>query len=305
MRVKVLGSAAGGGFPQWNCACPNCSRLRQGTLKGKARSQIQLAVGEGDRWALLDASPDLRLQIEGSPELTPKASLEARQTPIMGAVLTCAELDRVLGILLLREFQPFTIYATESVRRLLSEDNSIFRMLHRMDKQVTWQPIAPERSFELLPELQCTPIALAARYPEYVSFERSSQLVANEASLGLEIENASNGKRMLYLPSLPQIDDALMMRVSNCDLLFIDGTFWDEDELVRVRGNGRSAREMGHVPIGGANGSLEKLRNLGRPKKIYIHINNTNPILDKASAAFRELKKAGITVAEDGMEFDL
>jgi pyrroloquinoline quinone biosynthesis protein B len=306
MRVKVLGSAAGGGFPQWNCACSNCSRLRDGSLKGKARSQTQLAIGESDRWILLDASPDLRSQIESSEELTPKALLEgqARSTPIAGAVLTCGELDRVLGILMLREFQPFTIYVTESVRRILTEDNSLFRMLHREEKQVTWQPMGPEKSFELLPGLRCLTLPLPARYPEYVSFERGSHLKANEASVGLEIENAS-GKRMLYLPSLPQIDDGLMTRMANCDLLFVDGTFWENDELIRLRGSGRSAREMGHVPISGADGSLEKLKTLERPKKIYIHINNTNPILDRTSAAFREVKKAGISIAEDGMEFEL
>ncbi|HEV2114022.1 MAG TPA: pyrroloquinoline quinone biosynthesis protein PqqB [Terriglobales bacterium] len=307
MRVKVLGSAAGGGFPQWNCACTNCSRLRQGTLKGKARSQIQLAVGQDDRWALLDASPDLRLQLESSPELTPKPSLEgqSRNTPIDSAVLTCAELDRVLGVLQLREFQPFTIYVTESVRRVLTEDNTMFRMLHRLEKQVTWQPMTPEKSFELLHGLRCLPFALPARYPEYVSFERGSQLTANEASVGLEIESTASGRRMLYLPSLPQIDDGMMTRMANCDLLFVDGTFWENDELVRVRGNGRSAREMGHIPISGPDGSLEKLRSMSRPKKIYIHINNTNPLLDKASAAFREVKKSGMTVAEDDMEFEL
>jgi pyrroloquinoline quinone biosynthesis protein B len=306
MRVKVLGSAAGGGFPQWNCACSNCSRLRDGSFKGKARSQTQLVIGESDRWILLDASPDLRSQIESSEELTPKALLEgqARSTPIAGAVLTCGELDRVLGILMLREFQPFTIYVTESVRRILTEDNSLFRMLHREEKQVTWQPMTPEKSFELLPGLHCLPLPLPARYPEYVSFERGSHLKVNEASVGLEIESAS-GKRMLYLPTLPQLDDALLMRMANCDLLFVDGTFWENDELIRLRGSGRSAREMGHVPISGTDGSLGKLKALERPKRIYIHINNTNPILDRTSAAFREVKKAGVSIAEDGMEFEL
>src|SRR5579864_6305127 len=278
MRVKVLGSAAGGGFPQWNCACTNCSRLRQGAFKGKARTQIQLAVGNSDGWMLLDASPDLRSQIESDEELTPKALLEGQScnTPILGAVLTSAELDRVLGLLLLREFQPLTIYVTESVRRVLTEDNSLFRMLHREKKQANWEPMVPGKGFELLPGLRCQAVALPARYPEYVSFERSSHLAANEASVGLEIENAASGKRMVYFPSLSQLDDDVMMRIANCDLLFVDGTFWENDELIRVRGNGRTAREMGHIPISGAGGSLEKLEGATRPKKIYIHINNTN-----------------------------
>ena len=309
MRVKVLGSAAGGGFPQWNCACTNCSRLRQGTLKGKARSQTQLAIGVGERWLLLDASPDLRWQIEQTPELTPKPGTneQARQTPILGAVLTCADLDRVLGILLLREFQPFTIYVTDSVHRILNEDNSIFRMLHRAERQVLWQPITPGKTFEVagMPEIRCEPIAMAAGYPEYVSAERRSQLVRNEAVIGLRIEDANTNRKMLYFPSLPQLDDALMLQISNCDLLFADSTFWDNEELVRVRGNGRSAKEMGHLPISGSDGTLEKLRALSKPQKVYIHINNTNPILDEASAEFKQVKKAGFTVARDGMEFEL
>jgi len=309
MRVKVLGSAAGGGFPQWNCACSNCSRLRQGTLKGKPRSQTQVAIGVGERWLLLDASPDLRWQIESTPELTPKPTENdpARQTPILGAVLTCADLDRVLGILLLREFQPFTIYVTDSVHRILSEDNSMFRMLHRTDRQVLWQPITPGKVFEVagMPEIRCEPVAMAASYPEYVSAERRSQLARNEAVIGLRIEDTASARKMLYLPSLPQLDDALMQQISNCDLLLADSAFWDNEELVRVRGSGRSAKEMGHLPVSGPDGTLERLRSATRPQKVYIHINNTNPILDEASPEFKQVKKAGFTVARDGMEFEL
>lgn len=308
MRIRVLGSAAGGGFPQWNCICSNCGRFRRGTLKGKARSQTQLAIGINDRWLLLDASPDLRWQIEATPGLTPKPSNpdQTRQTPILGVVLTCADLDRVLGILLLREFQPFTIYATASVRRVLTEDNSMFRMLHRLERQVLWQPIAPGETFEVagIPEVRCEPIAVPASYPEYVSSKRLSQLKRDEAVIGLRVEETNTGRKMLYCPSLPQIDNALLKSISGCDLLFADATFWENEELIQIRGN-RTAKEMGHIPVSGPEGSMERLQTMERPQKVYLHINNTNPILDEESAAFAEVHARGWRVAEDGMEFEL
>ena len=158
---------------------------------------------------------------------------------------------------------------------------------------------------ELRNRRSCEPIAMAASYPEYVSAERRSQLTRNEAVIALLIEHLSSGHKMLYCPSLPQLDDALMQQISNCDLFFADATFWDNEELVRVRGNGRSAREMGHLPIAGPEGTLEKLRSVTKPRKVYIHINNTNPILDEASSELAEVKKAGFTVARDGVEFEL
>ena len=180
-------------------------------------------------------------------------------------------------------------------------------MLHRSERQVLWQPITPGKTFEVagIPEIRCEPIAMAASYPEYVSAERRSQLTRNEAVIALLIEHLSSGRKMLYCPSLPQLDDALMQQISNCDLFFADATFWDNEELVRVRGNGRSAREMGHLPIAGPEGTLEKLRSVTKPRKVYIHINNTNPILDEASSELAEVKKAGFTVARDGLEFEL
>src|SRR5579872_1591450 len=178
MRVKLLGSAAGGGFPQWNCGCANCHGLRQGTLRGKARSQAQVAVSSGGKaWFLLNASPDLRAQIEATPELHPAAG--ARQSPISGIVLSSGDLDNVLGLLLLREFQPLQIYSTAAIRQIVSQDNSFFRLLERVPGQVTWTEIRPGAVFELKTSgagVCCRAIALLGSYPAYVSESQRGQL---------------------------------------------------------------------------------------------------------------------------------
>jgi pyrroloquinoline quinone biosynthesis protein B len=174
VRVRVLGAAAGGGFPQWNCYCDNCRRLRVGTLHGKGRSQIQVAVSADDRaWHLLGASPDLRSQIEANSCLHPR--LGPRDSPISSVVLTCAEVDQVLGLLLLREMQPFTVYATASVRDILLQDNSMFQMLHRAPEQVRWQAIVPGGEFGLEGGIHVEAIPLPGGYPSYVNPARPAQ----------------------------------------------------------------------------------------------------------------------------------
>ena len=303
MRVKVLGSAAGGGFPQWNCACSNCTRIRQKKFRGRARTQTQLAISSEKDWFLLDASPDLRLQLESDRDLVPRRGSSKRSSPVMGVILTSADVDRVLGLLHLREFQPLTVYATESLHRILTEDNSLFRVLHRETNQVSWKSITLDKSFEI-GELRCTPIPIKSSYPDYVSAARASELVASEALIGLEIEEAS-GKKLAYFPSLPALSDDLRTRLSACDLVFLDGTFWQDDELIRLRGTGRSAREMGHIPISGEGGTLEWLGALGDIKRTYIHINNTNPILDEESDEHARVSAAGFALTHDGQEFEL
>jgi len=313
MRIAVLGAAAGGGFPQWNCACANCRRLREGKLRGKARTQAQLAISSDNKsWFLLNASPDLRTQIEATPYLLPQPvanDANTRHSPISGIILTSGDLDLVLGLLLLREFQPLHVYSTESIRRILTEDNSVFGVLRRFQGQVCWHDVRVGPGFSLGPRnesgnnMKCHTLELAGNFPDYVSQERRSQLSRKEAVTGLAIE--SGDKRMIYLPALPQIDQRLRAELDSADLIFVDGTFWSDDELRRVRGEGPSVREIGHVPISGPDGSLALLATLRRPRKVYIHVNNTNPILDEDSAEYRQLRDAGWEVAEDGQEFEL
>jgi pyrroloquinoline quinone biosynthesis protein B len=314
MRVKILGSAAGGGFPQWNCACPNCSALRTGTFHGKARTHTQVAITQdGLSWFLLGASPDLRAQIEATPELHPRMRARgeaARQSPIAGVVLANADLDHVLGLLLLRELQPLRVYATSSVRRILREDNTMFGMLERVANQASWEDFTPGESFSLLSPagedsgLRVRAVSLGTHFPAYVSGVRRDQLAPQESSLGLLIDSAS-GKRLAYMPAVPEINDALLREFEAADLLFFDGTFWRDDELIRTQGSGNTARQMGHVPVSSAEGSLKKLAGLRRPRKIYLHINNTNPMLDESGSEYRQVREAGWEIAEDGWQFDL
>jgi pyrroloquinoline quinone biosynthesis protein B len=305
MRIKVLGSAAGGGFPQWNCGCGNCHRLRQGTLRGKARSQAQVAVSaDGQAWFLLNASADLRTQIEATPELHPLAG--TRQSPIAGIVLSSGDLDNVLGLLLLREFQPLQVFSTAAIRQIVSQDNSFFRLLERVPGQVTWTEIRPGGVFELKSSgacICCRVIALPGSFPAYVSESQRERLSKEQAVLALVLE--SNERKALFAPALPAVTKELRATMQDCDLLFVDGTFWSDDELKRVRGGGPTAREMGHLPAGGPEGSMEQLASLKAQRKIYIHINNTNPMLDEESAQHRQAREAGWKIAEDGWEFEL
>jgi pyrroloquinoline quinone biosynthesis protein B len=309
MRVKILGSAAGGGFPQWNCACPNCRALRAGTFRGKARTQAQLAVSADTKsWFLLGASPDLRAQIEATTELYPREGI--RQSPIAGAVLANADIDHVLGLLLLRELQPLRVYATDSVRRIVTEDNSMFAMLQRVPDQVTWNEFPPGTSFPLLTAvgeqsgLRCLALPLGNHYPAYVSAPRRSQLALFEASQGFVLESPSGG-RLAYMPAVPQLEEGLLREFESADVLLFDGTFWSDDELIRIQGSGQTARQMGHVPVSSADGSLSRLAGLRRPRKIYIHINNTNPMLNESGPEYAQVREAGWEIAEDGWQFDL
>jgi len=312
MLVRVLGSAAGGGFPQWNCACPNCRALRVGTFHGKARTQTQLAItADSEKWFLLGASPDLRSQIESTPELHPRAAKNVtRASPIAGAVLLNADIDHVLGLLLLRELQPLRVYATRSVRRIVTKDNSMFAMLQRVPNQVSWIQFAPGASFTLSdPEgedsgLRCRTLPLGTHFPAYVSVPRRSQLSPLESSLGSVIESSS-GKRLAFMPAIPRLDAKLIKQLESCDVILIDGTFWSADELIRIQGSGQSSWDMGHVPVSSEAGSLAKLAHLRHPRKIYVHINNTNPMLNEDSPEYRQVRDAGWAIAEDGWQFEL
>jgi pyrroloquinoline quinone biosynthesis protein B len=309
VRIEILGSAAGGGFPQWNCNCCNCRALRAGSFHGKPRTQTQVAVSNDHHsWFLLNASPDLRTQIEASSFLHPGG--EPRHSPISGVLLTSGDIDQVSGLLSLRELQSFRLYCTPSIRSILQEDNSIFAMLNRVPSQVSWSEIQPGQSFPMLnasgddSSIRSSVFSVGSRYPAYVSAKRAADFRAEEALLGVVLESAS-GRRLAYLPAVPTIDESLLRRLESADLLLFDGTFWSEDELIQVQGSGATAHEMGHVPVSGAEGSLRMLTSLRRPRKIFVHINNTNPMLDESGPEYREVRDAGWEIAEDGGRVDL
>lgn len=303
MRVKVLGSAAGGGFPQWNCGCANCVDVRRAAGRHESRTQAQVAVTADDKsWFLLNASPDLRQQILATPELAPVAG--ERGSPIVGVIVTSADVDAVVGLLHLREFHPFSVYSTSGVRRILTETNSMFRVLGRSKPPVQWWDIQPGKETPLADSgFVCTAIALDATYPDYVEESLRVTLSRSEAVIGLRI--ACGKKAMFFAPGLPGDTRTWKAQAATSDLALLDGTFWSDDELVAIRGGGKTAREMGHPPLSGSDGLLEQMRRETRPRKVAIHINNTNPILNENSPEYREMRDAGWEVARDGMEFIL
>jgi pyrroloquinoline quinone biosynthesis protein B len=317
MQVKILGSAAGGGFPQWNCACPNCRAVRGGQFAGKPRLQTQVAVsGDGLSWVLLGASPDLRLQIEAARELHPRSG--TRSSPISGVVLASADLDHVLGLLLLRELQPFQVWAAAPVIDILRGGNSMFGMLNRVDDQVRWNAIRAGEQFQLRStagnnsQITCRTVALSSRYPAYsanagqspASTRTTTQSTEFEAVLGL-ILTAPSGKTLGFFPQLPKLTPELKSLFTSLDCLLLDGTFWSDDELIRLQGSGQRASEMGHVPVGGEDGTLRELAELTKPRRMYIHINNTNPMLNEAGAEYRQVRSLGWELAEDGCQLSL
>jgi len=316
MRIQILGSAAGGGFPQWNCGCGNCVAVRKNARKngrenkfsGKARSQSQLALSaDGSTWFLAGASPDLAFQIENSAELRPRALHNTpRDSPVAGVVLGSSDLDHVLGLLLLRELQPLRVYAAPSILRILREENSMFGMLNRVEPQVVWTPMKsgapfPTRSADGKDSgLRCEVYYLSGRYPKYVKSE-AANLARDEATAALFFESAS-GKRVAYIPAVGSMSDALLEKIRHVDLLLFDGTFWSDDELARVLGSGETAHQMGHIPV---EESLRLLKNIEVGRKMFIHLNNTNPILNEASREHQVVRQAGWEVAEDNWQLEL
>jgi|SRR5579864_2110381 len=316
MRIKVLGSAAGGGFPQWNCACRNCSRLREGTLHGVARTQTQIAIEANPEyalrtyWGLINASPDLRTQIVATRELNPFANTAA-SSPIFDIFLPSADVDSLMGLLHLREFHAFRIFSMPSIRRILSEENSIFRVLGRATPPVQWFSLALASQVSWSTHFDpaeaqkfgAYAVSLGGEYPDYVSEKLRTQLPPEEAVIGLAFEYAS--KRVFFAPTLPGRSTEWKKWAESSDLVFIDGTFWTDDELIQARRSRKTAREIGHLPLSGPGGLLEQFPTKIRGRKVLIHINNTNPILDEDSLEHREVLDAGFEIAYDGMEFRL
>jgi pyrroloquinoline quinone biosynthesis protein B len=313
MRIKILGSAAGGGFPQWNCACANCRRFREGTLRGTARTQTQIAFAPdagANAWFLVSASPDLRAQILATPELAPQAKPETH-SPVAGVFLPSADVDSVMGLLHLREFQSFFVFAAAAVQRILKKENKIFGVLDRADPPVQWQVLACKgrlgchlsESPGEAPAFLCITLPLGGSYPDYVSEELKRTLSTEDAALGFVFEQ--KGKSVFVAPSLSGRNSEWTKAAASSDLVLIDGTFWSDDELIRTGRNKKTAREIGHLPLSGPDGLLEQFPKSAKGRKVLIHINNTNPILDEDSAERRAVLDAGFEIAYDGMEFNL
>ncbi len=303
MRIRVLGSGAGGGFPQWNCNCNNCRRLRSGELRGQPRTQSSIAVSADDvNWILFNCSPDIRAQLEAFPTLQPGRAI--RDTAIAAVVLIDSQIDHTTGLLMLREGRPIELYCTDMVQQDLTTGFPVLKVLEHYCG-VNWHPIlfANSKTFDFaIPRaepLRFTAIALRSMAPPY-SPHRGDPHPGD--TIGVRIEDPRTGRNLFYAPGLGEIEPHVRPYLEHADCLLVDGTFWTEDEMISTGINTKRAQDMGHLPQAGEDGMIEVLQPLQRPRKILIHINNTNPILDEDSAERVALTAAGIEVAYDGME---
>ncbi|MFC3574500.1 pyrroloquinoline quinone biosynthesis protein PqqB [Streptomyces yaanensis] len=294
--MRVLGSAAGGGFPQWNCACPPCRAVRDGSRPCRARTQSSIAVSPDERrWFLFNASPDVRAQIESFPALHPCGD---RAVPPQVVVLTDAELDHTLGLLLLRESGGIELHATKAVHDTLCDGTSLLRTLVAYCP-VTWHQVEPQADVPLGDGLSYrafdVPTTKRARFG---SGEGNGQ----GRVVGYRLTDERSGRVLVYLPGVQEFTSAVRDQLAGCSCLLVDGTCWHDDELIRLGRAGRTARQMGHLPIDGPGGSLGQLSPLPIERKIYIHINNTNPILLEDSPQRRTAERHGMEVAVDGLD---
>lgn len=297
MWVRVLGAAAGGGFPQWNCGCPQCRAARDGSRPCRSRTQSSVAVSaDYRRWFLLNASPDVRAQIESFPALHP---CEVRGSPVQAVLLTDAELDHTLGLLLLREADRLEVHATEAVQETLSKGTSLLPTLDAYTN-VEWRTVVTGAEVPLTDGLSCR--AFEAPTNKRARFGTGESA---ESVVGYRITDDNTGRILVYLPGAQELTASVLAQLEGCDCLLFDGTCWQDDELIRLGVGGKTSRGMGHLPISGADGSLKHLASLSIERKIYIHINNTNPILLEDSPERRAVEEQGFEVAYDGLELEI
>jgi pyrroloquinoline quinone biosynthesis protein B len=304
VRIRVLGSAAGGGFPQWNCGCANCADARRGAPGLRARTQESIAISgdDGESWFLVNCSPEVRAQIEGFDGLWPR---QRRHSPIAGLLLTNGDLDHCLGLLSLRESHPLVVYATEAVRAGFSEGNILYRTLDRFAGQVSWRRLILGEEQALGGPgsgLRVTAIAAPGKLPLHLEASRTA---SPEDGVGFLIRDERSGGRLAYFSGIAGLTVDVERATDGAGALFFDGTFWSSGELIAAGLGTRRAEEMAHWPIGGPEGSLGFLARARARRRILIHVNNTNPILREAGAERRALTAAGVEVAEDGMELSL
>jgi pyrroloquinoline quinone biosynthesis protein B len=307
MWVRVLGSAAGGGYPQWNCACPACRAVRDGSQPARSRTQSSVAVSpDYRRWFLLNASPDIHAQIEAFPALHPRSGPDGGRTVSLQAVLlTDAELDHTLGLLLLREGRGLEVHGTAAARDTLWDGTSLLRTLEAYCP-VKWEPVVPGRDVPLGDGLSYRAFDVpTSKRPRFDA--GSSVDSGNEAGrvVGYRLADERTGGALIYLPSVQELTGPVHAELAGCSCLLVDGTCWHDDELIRLGVAGKTAREMGHLPISGEGGSLAQLSPLPIDRKIYIHINNTNPILLDDAPERRTLEQHGMEVAVDGLELQV
>lgn len=302
MYIRILGSGAGGGFPQWNCSCPNCKAVRSGSINASPRNQSSIAVSsDGEHWVLFNASPDVRAQLENFPEIHPKNKV--RGTGIEAIVMFDSQIDHATGLLILREGDPLTVYCTDMVKQDLTTGFPIFNILEHFCG-VEDHPIPLNGDAFTIPkidDLEFTALPLKSKAPPYSPHRNDPHEGDN---IGMIIRQLSTGKTTFYAPGLGMIEPHVEKAMSDADCVLVDGTFWTDNELASV-GRPLLARKIGHLPQSGEGGMIEFLDTLNKPRKILIHINNTNPILNEESKERDILTQHGIEVSFDNMHIEL
>jgi pyrroloquinoline quinone biosynthesis protein B len=302
MQVILLGTAAGGGFPQWNCWCPSCRVARSAPERAHPRTQSSAAVSaDGVRWFLLNASPDVRDQI-GPLTANPPAGM--RHVCVEGIIPTDAELDHTLGIALLREGRALQLYATRAVIDVLTDDSRILPVTSAFAEVSVTElelgtPTALRHADGQPSGLTLTAFAVPGGPPRFARREEPGH------TIGVIVDDATTGGRLAFVPGCGALDAGLLTRLASAELLLFDGTFWTDDEMVRLGLSERTARQMDHLPISGSDGSLGQLAGLPCRQKVYTHINNSNPMLIEDGAERRAVEAAGMVVGDDGMRFSL
>jgi pyrroloquinoline quinone biosynthesis protein B len=293
MWLRVLGSAAGGGSPQWNCGCPVCAAVRSGAAPARTQSSVAVSA-DRRRWFLLNASPDVRTQIEAFPGLHPH---DGRTSPLEAVLLTDAELDHALGLLLLREARALVLYATPAVHKTLCDGSGLLRTLERYCP-VEWRAVATGTGIPLADGLSC-------RAFDVPTTKRDRFGLGTDHGRVVGYRLTGEGRTLVYLPGVQALTPAVCAEIEGCDCLLIDGTCWRDDELVRLGLTGKTSREMGHLPLDGPGGTLSRLPSLNVRRVIFVHLNNTNPILLPGSPERRVVEASGMEVAMDGLEVEV
>ncbi len=299
MQTVILGSAAGGGVPQWNCRCFVCELARSGDARVTPRTQSSIALTQdGENWLLINASPDIRQQIAENAVLHPRRG--ARHSPISAVLLTNGDVDHVAGLLTLRESQPFRLYATKTTRDSV-DANRIFSVAS--PDFVKRLPITMDEPFEPVPGVRVDMFAVPGKVPLWLEDESLSIGEATETTVGLEI--VADGKTLLYIPGCAAVTAEVKRRIEGADALLFDGTMWTDDEMIEAGLGHKSARRMGHVPMSGEGGSIESLKDATIGRRIFIHINNTNPVLVADTRQRADAEASGWEIGYDGMRIEL
>jgi pyrroloquinoline quinone biosynthesis protein B len=295
LRAVILGAAAGGGLPQWNCGCANCSAARRGEIPAQTQSSLALSANGSD-WVIFNASPDIGQQLLRAPMLHPSGP---RDVPIRSVVLTNGDIDHVAGLLTLREKQPFTLWMTGGIADVIAA-NPIFDALDR--ELVDRRPIALEEPFEPAPGVEARLFAVPGKVPLYMEGAEETLVTDLEGEQTVGVEIRAGRKRALYIPGCARVTPRLRERLEGADLVFFDGTLWSDDEMIRLGLGKKTGARMGHISMSGNSGSIAAFQDIGVGRKVFVHMNNSNPVLVPTSPERAEAEQAGWTVGQDGME---